>query len=326
MRAMVITERDGKPIARLEDIAESELPPHEVLVEVAYSSLNYKDGLAISGKGKIARRLPMVAGIDLAGVVKESTVPRWRPGDSVLVNGWGLSEVHWGGYCDRVRVKDEWLTALPPGLSTKQAMAIGTAGYTAMLCVMALEQGGVAPSGSEVLVTGAAGGVGSVAIALLSGLGYRVTASTGRPETHEYLRELGASQIIDREELSQAGTPLQKERWSGVIDSVGGQTLVTAISQLRYGGVAAACGLAGGTGFPGTVLPFILRGVSLQGVDSVMAPQAKRAVAWERLAKQLPLEKLDAITTTEPMSNLANLAELIVAGKTRGRVVIDVKS
>lgn len=325
MRAMVIAERDGKTAGQFEEIAESALPSYEVLVEVAYSSLNYKDGLAISGKGKIARRLPMVAGIDLAGVVKESSVPHWRPGDSVLVNGWGLSELHWGGYCEQVRVKDEWLTRLPDGISLKQAMAVGTAGYTSMLCVMALEDHGLLPDAREVLVTGAAGGVGSVAVALLSGLGYNVTASTGRAETHAYLRELGASQIIGRTELSALGSPLQKERWSAVVDSVGGQTLVTALSQLAYGGAAAACGLAGGTGLPGTVLPFILRGVTLLGIDSVMASQAKRSAAWERLAKQLPLDKLDAITTTEPMSRLPDLADLIVAGKTRGRVVIDVK-
>lgn len=322
---MVIAERSGKTSGQFEDIAESALPPHDVLVEVAYSSLNYKDGLAISGKGKIARRLPMVAGIDLAGVVRESSVSQWRPGDSVLVNGWGLSETHWGGYCEQVRVKGEWLTPLPDGISLKQAMAIGTAGYTAMLCVMALESHGVSTDAREVLVTGAAGGVGSVAIALLSKLGYNVTASTGRAETHAYLRELGARQIIDRAELSAVGAPLQKERWSAIVDSVGGQTLVTALSQLVYGGAAAACGLAGGTGLPGTVLPFILRGVALLGVDSVMAPQVTRAAAWERLAKQFPFGKLDAITTTEPMSRLPELSELIVAGKTRGRVVIDVK-
>lgn len=326
MRAMVIDEENGKPKGRLSTIVTNDLPAYPVLVDVAYSSLNYKDGLAISGKGKIARKMPMVGGIDLAGTVVESESTRWKPGDNVIVNGWGLSELHWGGYAEQARIKDEWLVALPAGITLKQAMAIGTAGYTAMLCVFALESAGIAPDEREVLVTGAGGGVGSVAIAILAKLGYRVAASTGRPETHDYLRSLGATTIIGREELSSKGAPLQKERWAGAIDSVAGQTLATVLSQVAYGGAVASCGLAGGTDVPSSIFPFILRNVALLGVDSVMAPMARRELAWQRLATDLPLDKLEQMTSVEPMSNLPALAEQIVAGQTRGRVVIDVNA
>jgi acrylyl-CoA reductase (NADPH) len=325
MRAIVVDQRDGKTGGQLTEIAESDLPPHEVLVEVAYSSLNYKDGLSISGKGKIARKMPMVAGCDLAGTVIESASPEWKAGDKVVVNGWGLSETHWGGYAERARVKPEWLLKLPDGIDFKRAMAIGTAGYTSMLCVMALEQAGVVPDGREVVVTGAAGGVGSVAIAILSNLGYRVTASTGRPSTHDYLRALGASAFIDRAELTEKGGPLQKERWAGGVDAVGGQTLATVLSQTFYGGAVAACGLAGGADLPGSVFPFILRNVVLLGVDSVMTPRAKREAAWQRLAVDLPATRLDRITTVVPMSNVPTLAADIVDGKTQGRLVVDIR-
>jgi acrylyl-CoA reductase (NADPH) len=326
MRAIVVDQRDGKIEGRLTEVAESDLPPHEVLVDVAYSSLNFKDGLSITGTGRIARKMPMVAGCDLAGTVVESSSPEWKAGDQVVVNGWGLSETHWGGFAERARVRPEWLVKLPQGIDPKRAMAIGTAGYTSMLCVMALEQGGVVPGEREIVVTGAAGGVGSVAVAILSNLGYRVTASTGRSSTHEYLRELGASAFIERAELAQKGTPLQKERWAGGVDAVGGQTLVTVLSQTVYGGAVAACGLAGSSDLPGSVFPFILRNIALLGVDSVMASRAKREIAWRRLATELPAEKLDRITSVVSMSEVPALASDIVNGKTRGRLVVDVRS
>lgn len=325
LRAIVIEDVDGQPHAALRTLGVKDLPDNDVLIDVAYSSLNYKDGLAVSGKGRIARRLPMVAGIDLVGTVAESRSPQWKAGDAVLVTGWGLSETQWGGYATRVRMKPEWLVRLPQGLTAVQAMAVGTAGFTAMLCVMALQDAGIAPDGREVLVTGAAGGVGSVAVSLLSTLGYRVTASTGRTEAHAYLCELGASGFIGRDELAKPGNPFQKERWAAAVDSVGSTTLASVIAQTAYGGAVAACGLAGGNDLPTSVLPFILRGVRLLGVDSVMAPQARRQAAWERIARELPLEKLDRMTSVEPMSELPRLAQDILAGRTRGRVVIDVQ-
>jgi len=324
--AVVAEEVDGKSKAALKQLSLKDLPDNDVLVEVAYSSLNYKDGLAVSGRGKIARKYPMVCGIDLAGTVRESRSPDWRPGDKVIVNGWGLSEAHWGGYSQMQRVKPEWLVRLPSAFTPKQAMAIGTAGYTAMLCVLALEHAEVKPGAREVVVTGAAGGVGSVAIALLAKLGYTVIASTGRAATHDYLRGLGASGFIDRASLSDKGAPMQKERWAGGVDSVGGQTLASVLAQTAYGGAVAACGLAGGADLPGSVFPFILRSVSLLGVDSVMAPRPKREAAWARLARDLPIDKLDAMTTVEPMSNLPALAPRILKGEVRGRVVIDVNA
>ncbi|WP_207459381.1 MDR family oxidoreductase [Azospirillum sp. SYSU D00513] len=323
--AFVIEDVDGKPRGGFRQLSLGDLPDHEVLVEVACSTLNYKDGLAVSGKGRIARKLPMVAGIDLAGTVVESRSPAWKAGDRVVVNGWGLSETQWGGYGRYQRVKTDWLTRLPDAFTPQQAMAIGTAGYTAALCVDALEDwGSVANDGKEVLVTGAAGGVGSVAVALLSRAGYPVIAATGRPETHDYLRNLGATAIIDRDSLAEAGQPLQKERWAGAVDVVGGRTLANVLAQTVYGGAVTACGLAGSTDLPGTVFPHILRSVALIGVDSVMAPPTKRERAWARLARDLDKDRLAAMTETAPMSKLPELAERILAGQIRGRVVIDI--
>lgn len=325
-RAVMIEEVDGKPKAAFKEITKNDLPQHDVLVEVAYSTLNYKDGLALTG-GRIARKMPLVAGIDLAGTVVVSANSEFKPGDKVIVNGYGLSETQWGGYSRFAALKSEWLVRLPDAFSLQQAMAIGTAGYTAMLCVQALEDAGLnAADKGEVLVTGAAGGVGSVAVALLAKKGYTVIASTGRPETHEYLRALGASGFIDRAELDQKGPPMAKERWAAAIDSVGSQTLATVLSQVKYGGWVAACGLAGGTDLPASVFPFILRNVSLLGIDSVMAPMHKRKRAWWQLAKDLPKDKLDAMTELHPLSEIFELAPKILAGRVRGRVVIDVNA
>lgn len=326
-QAAVIEDRDGKAATAIKEIGLEDLPDREVLVEVAFSSLNYKDGLALSGnKNKVARKLPMVGGIDLAGTVVESRSADWRTGDKVVVNGWGLSELHWGGYSRYQRVDPAWLVKLPDAFSFEQAMAIGTAGYTSALCVDALEKWGViAPGKGEVLVTGAAGGVGSVAIALLASKGYSVVASSGRSQTHAYLKALGAREIIDREALAAKGGPLQKERWGGAVDSVGGTTLANVLAQTMYGGAVAACGLAGSADLPATVLPHILRGVTLIGIDSVMAPADKREAAWARLARDLKPALLTQMTTVEPMSKLPQLAGDIVAGRIQGRVVIDVQ-
>lgn len=329
-RAVVIEEVDGKPKASFKQLSLSDLPQHDVLVEISYSTLNYKDGLALTG-GRIARKMPLVAGIDLAGTVVTSGNPAFQPGDKVIVNGYGLSETQWGGYAKFASLKSDWLVPLPAAFSMQEAMAIGTAGYTAMLCVQALEDAGLkasdgGPGSNEVLVTGAAGGVGSVAVALLAKKGYKVIASTGRPETHEYLSSLGASGFIARDELAQKGPPLAKERWAAAVDSVGGQTLATVLSQIKYGGWVAACGLAGGTDLPASVFPFILRNVSLLGVDSVMAPMAKRRRAWEELARVLPKDKLKAMTELHPLSGIFDLAPKILSGQVRGRVVIDVNA
>jgi alcohol dehydrogenase/acrylyl-CoA reductase (NADPH) len=325
--AMVIDAVDGKPKGTFRQLSIADLPDNDVLVEIAYSTLNYKDGLAISGKGRIARRMPMVGGIDLSGTVIESRSPEWKPGDKVVLNGWGLSETEWGAYGRYQRVKPEWLIPLPDAFSMKQAMAIGTAGYTAALCIDALEKwGSIKPGEGEILVTGAAGGVGSVAIALLAARGYSVTASTGRPETHDYLASLGATNFIDRAMLAEKGGPLQNERWTGGIDSVGSTTLANALSQTVRGCAIACCGLAGGADLPATVLPHILRAVTLIGVDSVIATRKQRLSAWARLARDMGQGKLDSMTTVEPMSKLPQLAEDIIAGKVRGRVVIDVNS
>lgn len=324
-RALVLDDRDGQTHAGFRDLSLADLPDYDVLVEVAFSSLNYKDGLAVSGKGRIARRRPMVAGIDLAGTVVESRASAWKTGDKVVVNGWGLSETEWGGFTRYQRVKPEWLTRLPLEFSLEQAMSIGTAGYTAALCVDALEDwGAIAPSGAEVLVTGAAGGVGSTAISLLSRKGYKVTASTGRPDTHAFLSELGANGFIERDTLAQKGGALQKERWAGAVDTVGSTTLANVLAQTVYGGAVAACGLAGGMDLPATVAPHILRSVALLGVDSVMAPATKRERAWKTLADGLDMAHLSRIARVEPMSALPELAMAIVAGQIRGRVVIDV--
>lgn len=324
--AVVIEEADKKARTTFKQLSLADLPDHDVLVEVEFSTLNYKDGLVLSGnRNKVARKLPIVAGIDLAGTVVESRSAAWRPGDKVVVNGFGLSESHWGGYAQYARVKPEWLVRLPSAFTPEQAMAIGTAGYTAALCVDALVGFGLTPDAGEVLVTGAAGGVGSVAVSLLSAAGFNVVASTGRVETHAYLEGLGARAFVDRASLQEKGAPLQKERWAGAVDVVGGMTLVNVLAQTKYGRAVAACGLAGGADLPGTVLPHILRSVALLGVDSVMAPLAKREQAWQRLARDLPASKLAEITRVEPMSKLVELAGSILAGEVRGRVVIDVK-
>lgn len=310
--------------ATLQELTDDQLPDGDVTVAVRYSSLNFKDGLAVTGKGKIIRSFPMVCGIDLAGTVESSDSSAFKPGDDVVVTGWGLSESAPGGYTQKQRLKSDWLVKRPDTLTLQQTMAIGTAGLTAMLCVIALENNGLTPANDgEVLVTGAGGGVGSVAVAVLAKLGYQVAASTGRAETHDFLRSLGATTIVDRAELATAGKPFDKERWAGAVDTVGSQTLATVLAQTKYGGGVAACGLAGGNDLPTTVLPFILRGVSLLGIDSVMCPTPRRVEAWDRLARDLPTEKLEELTTVEPMTRVPDLAEDILAGRTRGRVVID---
>lgn len=314
---------DGGGPAAFVDLSDADLPDGDVIIDVRYSSLNYKDGLAVSGKGRIARSLPMTCGIDLAGTVAHSDSADWKVGDEVIVTGWGLSETHPGGFTQRQRVPAKFLTAKPPSLSLEQTMAIGTAGLTAMLCVLALEDAGLTPGDGSVVVTGAAGGVGSVAVAVLAQLGFSVTASTGRESTHDYLRSLGATDIIERAALAEPGRPLDKEKWSGGVDTVGSQTLATLLAQTRYRGAVAACGLAGGNDLPTTVLPFILRNVSLLGIDSVMCPPEPRARAWSRLGADLPLALLDAMTTLAPLSTVPKLALKILAGETRGRVVVD---
>lgn len=325
-RAMMIVEDNGKSHAEFRYLSVADLPDYDVLVEVAYSTLNYKDGLTVSGKGRIARRLPMVAGIDLAGIVVESRVAEWKPGDKVVANGFGMSETEWGGYTRYARLKSEWLVPLPKAFSLEDAMAIGTAGYTAALCVDALEDWGVIGSRKgEVVVTGAAGGVGSVAISLLANKGHRVVASTGRTETHDYLRSLGAFGFVDRADLSLKGSALQKERWLGAVDTVGSITLANVLAQTVYGGAVTACGLAGGMDLPTSVAPHILRGVALLGIDSVMAPQEKRKRAWQTLSDHIDRSVLRSIARTEPMSALPRLAEDIVAGRIKGRVVVDVE-
>ena len=323
-KAILIEKDDAGYRAGLKDLEDSALPAGEVSVRIAYSTINYKDGLAITGKSPVVRKFPLVAGIDFAGVVEASDDSRFHPGDAVLLNGWGVGESHWGGLAQRARVKADWLVPLPDGLSLRQAMAIGTAGYTAMLCVLALEHHGLQPESGDVLVTGANGGVGTVAIALLSRLGHRVIASTGRPQEAGFLRSLGAVDVIAREELSNPGKPLAKERWAGVVDAVGSHTLANACAATRYGGAVAACGLAQGMDFPGSVAPFILRGVTLYGIDSVMAPHARRVAAWSRLAADLDLDKLEALTTVVPLSGAVDAGREILAGRIRGRVVVDV--
>ena len=323
-KAILIDKQDGAQSARLSEVNETQLPEAAVTVRVEYSTINYKDGLAITGKSPVVRKFPMVPGIDFAGVVEASTNEAWRPGDRVLLNGWGVGEGHWGGLAQKARVNAEWLQRIPEQFTSKQAMAIGTAGYTASLCVQALVKHGLTPDRGEVLVTGASGGVGSVAIALLARAGFNVVASTGKASESEYLKALGARQIIDRNELSQAGKPLQKERWAAVVDSVGSHTLANACAQTRYRGLVTACGLAQGMDFPASVAPFILRGVSLLGIDSVMAPRELREEAWQRLARDLDVGQLDRISTTVELAEAINAAQNIVGGKIRGRVIVDV--
>jgi len=322
-RGILVEKTDVGQRVSVRELAESELPEGDVLVRVERSTLNYKDALALTGRSPVVRRFPMVAGIDGAGSVLESTHPSFGKGDRVLVNGFGVGEAHWGCLAEKARLKGEWLLATPPAFSSAQAMAIGTAGYTAMLCVLALERHGVTPAKGEVLVTGAAGGVGSTAVALLSRLGYRVVASTGRPAEADYLRGLGAAEIADRSALSAPGKPLQKERFAGVVDSVGGVTLANACAQTRYRGAVAACGLAGGMDFPATVAPFILRGVTLVGVDSVQAPMEERREAWSRLARDLDPAKLAAMAKEIGLAEALAAAPEILAGKVRGRLVVD---
>jgi acrylyl-CoA reductase (NADPH) len=296
-----------------------------VTVRVEYSTLNYKDGMILQGQGRLVRQYPHVPGIDFAGTVVQSSSPEFAPGDPVLLTGWRVGELHWGGYAERARVKAEWLVRRPAGLSAKQAMAIGTAGFTAMLAAMALEKHGLAPDAGDVLVTGAAGGVGGVAVSLLAALGYRVAASTGRPELRAYLEGLGAAELIDREALAaKPARPLDRERWAGAIDAVGGNTLATILTQLKYRAGAAACGLAGGSDLPASVIPFLLRGVNLFGIDSVMCPRDERIAAWGRLARDLPLDRLDRMTEIVPLADLPDLAPRILNGEVRGRVVVSV--
>jgi acrylyl-CoA reductase (NADPH) len=323
-RAILIEKDDHGYRADLQQLDEARLPEGEVLVKVSHSTLNYKDALAITGKGPVVRQFPMVPGIDLAGVVEQSSHPDYQPGAAVLLNGWGVGEAHWGGLAEKARLKGDWLIPLPEGFSAAKAMAIGTAGYTAMLSLLALERHGVTPDKGEVLVTGANGGVGSVAIALLARLGYRVVASTGRPEEADYLKQLGAAEIIERASLSEPGRPLGRERWAGAIDSVGSHTLANVCASTRYGGCVAACGLAQGMEFPATVAPFILRGVTLAGIDSVMRPRADRIEAWSRLERDLDKGLLAPITREIGLGEVIATAGELLAGKVRGRVVVDV--
>jgi acrylyl-CoA reductase (NADPH) len=326
-RAIVADKSDGGVAASIRELQLGDLPDEDVLVDVSYSTLNYKDGLALTGAAPICRTLPLTCGIDLAGTVVESRDPAFSAGDRVLVNGFGLSESFPGGYSQKQRLKGEWIVRVPDRLSLEQCMAIGTAGYTAMLCVHALQDGGLAPEAGAVLVTGAAGGVGSIAVSLLAGLGYEVHASSGRIETEgDFLRDLGAAALVAREELSRDCKPLEKELWAGVVDTVGDKTLATAIAQTRYDGVVTACGLAGGMGLPTTVMPFILRGVTLRGIDSVMAPLPRRQRAWDALAEMIDREQLDRIYRKVSLEEVLQLAPQILAGQVRGRVVVDVNA
>lgn len=323
-RALRIDKTEAGQTVSTVDFPESELMEGDVVVRVTHSTVNYKDGLAITGKSPVVRRFPMIPGIDFAGVVTASENPDFKAGDEVVLNGWGVGETHLGGYAECARVKGDWLVPLADGLSAAQAMAVGTAGYTSMLCVMALERHGVTPERGPVLVTGAAGGVGSIAVALLGKLGYEVVASTGRPEEGDWLKALGASEIIHRDELAAPGKPLQKERWGGVVDSVGSVPLANAIAQTKSGGAVAACGLAAGMDLPSSVAPFILRGVSLLGINSVTVPKPIRIEAWARIAKDLDREKLAAITKTISFEEIVPTAQAIVEGKVRGRVVVEI--
>jgi acrylyl-CoA reductase (NADPH) len=323
-KALLLTQGDGAPKTSWAAITTADLMEGDVTVKVSHTTINYKDGLALTGKAPVVRRWPMIPGIDFAGTVEESSHPDLKPGDHVLINGWGLGETHLGGYAEIARVRGDWLIKRPTAFSAAQTMAIGTAGYTAMLAVLALERHGVTAAAGPVLVTGAAGGVGSVAVAILAKLGYQVIASTGRTEEEDYLKGLGASEIIPRSQLSGAAKPLARERWAGAIDVAGSTTLANALSSTKYGGAVAACGLAQGMDLPASVAPFILRGVSLLGIDSVMAPKARRQEAWDRLARDLDAAKLDAMTVTRPLTDVLTLAPEILAGKVRGRVVLEV--
>jgi acrylyl-CoA reductase (NADPH) len=325
-RALVLHEEGGKVVPRLETVAEERLPPGDVTVAVEYSTLNYKDGMILQGIGRLVRQYPHVPGIDFAGTVERSESPEFKPGDPVLLTGWRVGEVQWGGFAEKAHVTAAHLVRRPDGLGAREAMAIGTAGFTAMLAVIALERHGLQPGAGDVLVTGAAGGVGSIAVALLARLGHRVVASTGRAQLREYLTALGAAELIDRATLAEKPSrPLDRERWAGAIDAVGGATLATILTQLNYRASVAACGLAGGSDLPATLLPFLLRGVNLLGIDSVMCPRDERIEAWNRLVRDLPFDKLNALTEEVPLSRVAGLAPRILAGDVRGRTVIDVR-
>lgn len=323
-KAILIDKESGSYEARIAELDDARLPEGDVLVDVGYSTLNYKDGLAITGKGPVVRSFPMVPGIDFAGTVAQSANPAYAVGDAVVLNGWGVGEQHWGGLAQKARVKGDWLTPLPKGFTPRQTMAVGTAGYTAMLCILALERHGITPAHGDVLVTGASGGVGSFAIALLTHRGYRVVASTGRLKEAEYLKQLGAVEVIDRASLSEPGRPLQKERWAAAVDSVGGHTLANVCASLRADGAVAACGLAQGMDFPATVAPFILRGVSLLGINSVTRPFAQRQQAWHALGETLDLQQLDTITQEIGLAEAIAAANDLLAGHVRGRLVVDV--
>ena len=324
-RAILVEKGEGGQTVALTQLDEAGLMEGDVTVRVSHSTVNYKDGLALTGRSPVVRRFPMIPGVDFAGIVEASSHPDFKPGDGVILNGWGAGETHFGAYAERARVRGEWLVPLPEGLSPAQAMAIGTAGYTAMLCLMALERHGLTPDRGPAIVTGAAGGVGSVAVALMARAGWHVLASSGRAaEEGDYLRGLGAAEVIDRAELSAPGRPLAKERWAAGIDSVGSTTLANLVSATRYGGAIAACGLAGGIDLPASVAPFILRAVSLIGVESVMAPRPLRLEAWRRLASELDRDKLAAMTTTIPLEEVIETGERILAGRVRGRIVVEV--
>ena len=326
MQAILINKDDSGYSAQMSQIEEQQLPEGDVLIQVDYSTLNYKDSLAITGASPVVRNFPMVPGIDFAGTVEHSDHADFKAGDQVLLNGFGVGEGHWGGLAQKARVKGDWLVPLPTAFTPKQAMTIGTAGYTAMLCVMALEQQGVNPDQGEILVTGAAGGVGSVAVSLLAKLGYHVVASSGRPEEKDYLLSLGATQVMDRNELSEKGRPLAKERWAGAIDVAGSHTLANICASMKYGGTVAACGLAQGYDLPATVMPFILRGITLAGIDSVYRPKADRIAAWNRLAEDLDLTHLDAIMTEITLGQALETAQEQMQGLTRGRFVVNVNA
>ncbi|HEY2256665.1 MAG TPA: MDR family oxidoreductase [Variovorax sp.] len=322
--ALLLTQSEDRAThAALASLDEGQLPAGEVRVVVAFSTVNYKDGLAITGKSPVVRKFPMVPGIDFAGTVLESSDARYKTGDAVLLNGWGVGESHWGGLAQQARVKADWLVPMPEGMDARRAMAIGTAGYTAMLCVMALQDHGVTPASGPVLVTGANGGVGTIAIALLARLGFSVHASTGRLAEAGYLKQLGATEVIDRATLAAPGKPLQKERWAAAVDSVGSHTLANACASLHYGGTAAACGLAQGMDFPASVAPFILRGVTLAGIDSVNCPLPRRLAAWQRLARELPMDMLEANTQTVGLAEVPGVAARLLAGEIRGRALVD---
>ena len=326
--ALVVEKaEDGAVTQTIRPLEVSDLPEGEVVVDVEYSTLNYKDGLCLTGKGGLVRNYPHVPGIDYAGTVSESADARYKPGDKVVLTGWRVGEVVWGGYAQKARAKADWLVPLPEGLTTRQAMAVGTAGFTAMLAVMALEAHGLKPGAGPVLVTGAAGGVGSVAVAILAKLGHEVAAVTGRPETADYLKSLGASQIVAREEIAEApAKPLEKETWAGCVDAVGGAMLARVLTQLKYGGSAAAVGLAGGAALPATVVPFLLRGVNLLGIDSVMQPYGNRLAAWKRIAADLPMDKLEEMVHPASLKDLPALGAAILKGGVQGRVVVDVNA